>query len=154
MKELTLVYLVRVDTVCLAMKKRGFGEGYYNGYGGKVEACESIVDAAVREVREESLCVLSSKDLTQVADLTFYFSDNTHHVTVYCAENWSGEPQETEEMKPDWFPFSEIPYESMWADDAYWLPRVLRGERLVGEVWFAEDQNTITDMRWQSVVQF
>lgn len=35
----------------MGQKKRGFGEGYYNGFGGKVEQSETILDAAKREAR-------------------------------------------------------------------------------------------------------
>ena len=35
----------------LGQKKRGFGEGYYNGFGGKVEPGETVAQAAAREVR-------------------------------------------------------------------------------------------------------
>jgi 8-oxo-dGTP pyrophosphatase MutT (NUDIX family) len=37
------------DRVLLGEKKRGFGEGYYNGFGGKVEKAETILEAAKRE---------------------------------------------------------------------------------------------------------
>lgn len=37
----------------LGRKLRGFGEGFWNGFGGKVGHGESIVEAAVREVRWE-----------------------------------------------------------------------------------------------------
>lgn len=36
--------------VLLGEKKRGFGEGYFNGFGGKVEAGETVQQAAIREV--------------------------------------------------------------------------------------------------------
>jgi 8-oxo-dGTP pyrophosphatase MutT (NUDIX family) len=36
------------------MKKRGFGNGKYNGFGGKVENGETIQQAAIRETIEES----------------------------------------------------------------------------------------------------
>ena len=49
-KVLTLVFLRREGEVLLGMKKRGFGEGKWNGFGGKVEAGETIVEAAAREV--------------------------------------------------------------------------------------------------------
>jgi 8-oxo-dGTP pyrophosphatase MutT (NUDIX family) len=35
------------------MKKRGFGEGRWNGVGGKVEPGESIEAALIREAKEE-----------------------------------------------------------------------------------------------------
>ena len=37
----TLLYLVENDNVLLALKKRGFGNGRYNGVGGKVENGET-----------------------------------------------------------------------------------------------------------------
>ena len=35
------------------MKKRGFGMGKWNGFGGKVELNETIYNAAERELKEE-----------------------------------------------------------------------------------------------------
>jgi len=35
--ETTLCLLRRNEEILLAMKKRGFGEGKYNGVGGKIE---------------------------------------------------------------------------------------------------------------------
>lgn len=48
-KLLTLV-LVRNDVgdILLGLKKRGFGEGKWNGFGGKVEPGETIHQAAAR----------------------------------------------------------------------------------------------------------
>ena len=48
----------------------------------------------------------------------------------------------------------EIPYGNMWADDPHWLPRVLKGEKLLGKVWFKEDGKTIEDMEWAMVSGF
>ena len=52
-KVLTLVLLREDNRVLLGMKKRGFGAGKWNGFGGKLEAGETVVEAAAREVREE-----------------------------------------------------------------------------------------------------
>ncbi|MCP5842996.1 NUDIX domain-containing protein, partial [Klebsiella pneumoniae] len=49
----TLLFLRRDDELLLAMKKRGFGAGKWNGVGGKIEAGETIEDALVRECQEE-----------------------------------------------------------------------------------------------------
>ena len=37
----------------LGLKKRGFGEGKYNGFGGKLNKGESFEEAACREIEEE-----------------------------------------------------------------------------------------------------
>ena len=49
--QLALVHEETNGRLLLGMKKRGFGAGYYNGFGGKVEAGETIAQAAAREVR-------------------------------------------------------------------------------------------------------
>ena len=52
-KFYTLMFLINEGKILLGMKKRGFGAGKYNGFGGKVEAGETIAQAAVRETIEE-----------------------------------------------------------------------------------------------------
>ena len=47
-KTLSLLFLRREDEILLAMKKRGFGKGRWNGVGGKVEVGESIEQAMIR----------------------------------------------------------------------------------------------------------
>lgn len=47
-KLLTLVLVVQPGRVLLGMKKRGFGAGKWNGFGGKVQTGESIEQAARR----------------------------------------------------------------------------------------------------------
>lgn len=49
-KLLTLLFVLHPDSkqVLLGYKKRGFGNGRWNGFGGKVESNESIETAAVR----------------------------------------------------------------------------------------------------------
>ena len=62
-KLLTLVFLREGEKVLLGMKKRGFGEGKWNGFGGKVEAGETIIEAAAREVKEECGYIVQTQDL-------------------------------------------------------------------------------------------
>jgi hypothetical protein len=35
-----------------------------------------------------------------------------------------------------WFRIEEVPYHEMWEDDKYWLPAVLRGEKVYGRFFF------------------
>lgn len=129
----TLVFLRKPEEgqLLLAMKKRGFGEGKWNGVGGKVEEGETVVEAAARETEEEIGVVVHTAVLKEVARLTFYYEGKLEWdclVHVYTATTWTGDPSESEEMRPQWYPESSLPFESMWEDDAIWLPRVLSGE--------------------------
>jgi len=44
----TLVLIRKEELLLLGMKKRGFGEGKWNGFGGKVNIGETVINAAVR----------------------------------------------------------------------------------------------------------
>ena len=47
-KLLTLVFLRESQNILLGMKKRGFGSGMWNGFGGKVEKGETCLEGAKR----------------------------------------------------------------------------------------------------------
>lgn len=57
-------------------------------------------------------------------------------------EDITGELQETEEMKPQWFEFDQIPYHLMWADDILWCPLFLQKKLFKGRFLF-QGQNRI-----------
>jgi len=145
---LTLAYLLTDTHICLGRKKHGFGTDKWNGYGGKVDEGETVEESAIREIKEESEVTIEEKDLIPVGEITFYYRDKTYHTHIFLVRKWEGEPVETDEIEPKWFRYSEIPYKQMWADDPHWLPEVLRGKRVEGEVWFNEDDDTIKDMKW------
>lgn len=129
-----LVFPVTSTHICLGYKKRGHGDHYWNGFGGKVEAGETIHASAVRELREESGLQIKPADLVQVADLSFVYQDSVVYGGIFTVDTWQGTILETEEMKPQWFLKNDIPYENMWRSDRLWLPQVLNGKKLVGTV--------------------
>ncbi|TSC97829.1 MAG: 7,8-dihydro-8-oxoguanine triphosphatase [Parcubacteria group bacterium Greene0714_21] len=143
-KILTLCIVHKGDKVLLGMKKRGFGQGKWNGFGGKLKEGEGLVEAMKREVREEA--GISLKEFEEQGVLEFEFLGNSEilETHVFKALDFEGEPQETEEMKPCWFPIQEIPFDSMWPDDRYWYPLFLQGKRFKGRFLF-KDQNTIQE---------
>ncbi|MBU4204779.1 8-oxo-dGTP diphosphatase [Patescibacteria group bacterium] len=134
MKNATLCLLVKNNEILLAMKKRGFGVGKWNGVGGKIDkdkGDKDIVAAAIRETKEE--IGININDLEKVALLRFRFPyqiDWNQDVHVFLVKKWQGQPKESEEMSPKWFRANEIPYQAMWDDDKVWLPHVLDGKKL------------------------
>jgi 8-oxo-dGTP pyrophosphatase MutT (NUDIX family) len=130
--------------ILLGMKKRGFGVGKYNGFGGKPLPGETIEAAALREFQEESELRAELENLKKVAEMDFFFPhqpefDQTMH--AFLVEKWDGEPRETEEMAFEWFDLNKIPYDKMWDDDKYWLPKVLDGKILKAKFVFKLEGN-------------
>lgn len=128
--------------ILLAMKKRGFGIGRWNGAGGKFDSEEgdkSILDAAIRETKEE--IGVEIKNPEKVGLFHFRFANKeewNQDVSLFVANDWSGEPAESEEMKPQWFNFDQIPYKDMWPDDTHWMPHILQGKKLEADFLFGE----------------
>ena len=142
MKILTLAFLFRGDEMLLAMKKRGFGAGKWNGYGGKLEEGEKPIDAIVREMQEESGLVIEKEKFREIGYMDFYFNDKKEwdqKVIIYRVDDFVGEPVETEEMKPNYFKISEMPYIEMWVGDAKWIPYVIKNKKFKGEIYFSEN---------------
>ncbi len=136
MKQLTLVLVHQHPKILLGLKKRGFGEGRWNGFGGKLEEGETIEEAARREVSEE--VGLTLNDIEKRGIIVFEFEDGskTLEVHIFCSGDISGEPMETEEMKPEWFHMDEIPFSQMWPDDIHWIPLFLQGKKFKGRFKF------------------
>lgn len=138
-KILTLCLAYRQPKVLLAMKKRGFGAGKWNGLGGKLNPGETIEVAAIRESREEAGIEVQKMEKIGILDFEFKGNPEIMNVHIFRVDSFSGEPVETEEMKPQWFDTSELPFKNMWPDDEYWFPLFLAGKKFTGEFLFDEN---------------
>ncbi len=131
----TLLFLTSGDEVLLIRKKRGHGAGKINGPGGKIDPGETPLQAALRETREET--GVHVPDATLMAEFRFLdLVAQQWYGYVFLAHDFQGTPVETAEADPYWCPISELPFEQMWDDDRYWLPRLLNGEQLRGDFLF------------------
>lgn len=145
----TLCFVLREGSrpqILLGEKKTGFGIGKFNGIGGKLEPGETPEEGIIREVFEEVGLILRKHDLQAAGEITFRFPFQPafdHHVHVFLARSWEGEPRESREMLPQWFSLGAIPFDKMWQDDAYWLPIVLHGKTICAEFEFADDNETV-----------
>lgn len=154
MKQTTLLFLIRTDDICLAMKKRGFGEGKWNGVGGKVSEGESVVAAAVREAKEEIGVDIRTDEVEKVAEIHFSFDDHPEWEQVmhgFVARSWVGEPLESEEMRPQWFPFKDLPFSKMWIDDPHWVPLIVAGKKVRASFTFTHGGAGLKDYSVEEV---
>ena len=152
-------YLRDGDEVCLGVRKRvssGLGENLLAGIGGKIgdspefqnETPDETMD---REAREEIGVILLEKQV--MGRVRFIFTHKppdsqwNQDVRIYSITMWEGEPAETESTRPEWFNMGQIPWERMWYDNKYWLPRVLSGQS-VDAVFLFSDDNKITAYRF------
>jgi 8-oxo-dGTP diphosphatase/2-hydroxy-dATP diphosphatase len=145
MKKLLTLSIIHNDSqILLGMKKRGFGQGRWNGFGGKVIPGESIETAARREMTEEA--GIFTKNMEKRGILSFEFEGNPEvlEVHIFSIPDFEGKPIETEEMRPEWFRLNEIPYEKMWPDDKFWLPILLNGKKFTGSFYFRDNDTLLS----------
>ena len=144
-KILTLCMVHQSSRILLGMKKRGFGAGRWNGFGGKLAEGETIEQAAVRELKEEAGITVQNLEEVGIIDFEFVVPGGSAdtgtalEVHIFRIEKFSGEPQESEEMKPQWFDEKDIPFDRMWPDDIHWLPLFLAGKKFRGKFIFGAD---------------
>ncbi|OGO60444.1 MAG: hypothetical protein A2032_01425 [Chloroflexi bacterium RBG_19FT_COMBO_49_13] len=151
MIQATLCFVFLGDphhSILLGYKKRGFGSGKLGGFGGKLQDGETPAHAASRELHEEAGINTDPSDLAPLGVLIFIFPYKhawDQEVHVFVAQKWCGTPKESEEMRPEWFKITHIPFEQMWDDTHYWLPHILAGERISAVFIINQDNETVKD---------
>jgi 8-oxo-dGTP diphosphatase len=146
----TLCFLLRDGDsgpeVLLGLKRTGFGTGKIVGIGGHVEPGESEAEAVVREVREETGVTVRQEDLADAGVVQFVFPARPAwdmHTRLFTARRWVGEPEESDEIMPQWFQTGILPVDRMWQDADHWLPVVLEGGRVNVVVTLNSDNETV-----------
>ena len=148
---MTLCLAIQDGRLLLGMKKRGFGARWWNGFGGKIEEGETIEEAAKRETQEECGIVIRSMEGVGIHEFRFDSKpEEILEVHVFRVDTFEGEPIETEEMRPQWFVFAEIPYDTMWPDDRYWIPLFLAGKKFRTKFLFGAGD--VTNSKTKQVV--
>ncbi|KKU79037.1 MAG: Hydrolase [Parcubacteria group bacterium GW2011_GWA2_47_7] len=145
----TVVFPVHGKEILLARKTRKIGAGCWNGYGGGPNEGEGLLDAAVRELEEESGIRAFASDLTKIAVIDFHNTktDGTTFVArvhFYTVSSWKGEPQSTDEMTdPTWFPVGGLPLDEMMPADSVFLPVALSGKKIIGSAHYGPFQKEL-----------
>ena len=144
-KKAVVAFLVEGDRVLLGHRKRvsnGLGQDLISGIGGKLEENETNEEALIREIKEEiEVEVVGYREMGRIK---FYFPHKpawNQDVIIYIVDKWEGEPNETTDIKPEWFDKNEIPADKMWKDNSYWLGHVLSGKKVNAEFIHDESGN-------------
>ena len=141
----TICEIINDGRLLLQRKAAGrFGEGKWNGPGGKLKPGESPVDGVIREVLEET--GLTIQDPVLLGNIDFYFGEKTMPdwtTYVFRVTEFTGELVSNDEGELWWFDFNDIPYDDMWEDDIHWLPYLLEGKKVIGTFWFDEGGNKL-----------
>ncbi len=151
MIQATLCFVFRDASqpgVLLGYKKRGFGAGKFDGFGGKLHDGESVPEAAIRELNEESGITVNPPDLSPFGILTFIFPNKPawdQEVHLFKAEKWRGTPSESDEMRPEWFDVDHLPFHRMWDDSRIWMPFFLKGQPIRATFILNHDNETVKD---------
>ncbi|KAF9480953.1 hypothetical protein BDN70DRAFT_804348 [Pholiota conissans] len=144
--------------------------------GGKVEPGETSLQAAIRELQEES-GVLA--DLEHAGSLFFLTkgADFAFQIDIYRAESFTGTITESDEMRPEWFSTSNLPISTdgpeavgsksahasggdqssllpplplaqMWDTDRVWLPLLVSKRKFFGRADFTQEGDVYTPVKW------
>ena len=141
----TLVIIRKNGKVLLGQKKRGFAKGTFNGIGGKQDEGETIEQAMIRETQEEIGITPTKYYPTGKIKFDVYYKGERQILVmyVYICTDFEGEIVETEEIIPHWFIEKNIPYDKMLQDDKLWVPEVISGKSVEGEVIFDENMKVV-----------
>ncbi len=142
--ELTVLCLVHNgDTYLLQNRKKQDWKGYTLP-GGHIEIGESIVDAVVREIKEETGLTIFNPRLRGVKQ--FPTEDGRYIVFLFCADEYEGELISSEEGTMHWVQRSELSNVHL-VNDFYELLQVILDDNL------NEFQYVVEDDKWKIVMK-
>ncbi len=146
---MNIIFPLRGDDVLLGIKTRKIGVGLFNGWGGKQEAHQTMLQSCVAEFKKESGLDSREQDFIKVAEVSFYIHKNDGRIVlnqcdIFFIERFTGTPQVTEEMRePTWFPKNKLPWSKMMIDAPFWVPQILAGERMRYQIHYDDDRKNI-----------
>jgi 8-oxo-dGTP diphosphatase len=138
-----------------SLEYHGEHEGKWNGLGGKCELDESPLQAACREVQEESSLEIPSDQFKALAVLQFpnFKSKKQEDWMVFVftvqlnalqinRKLFEIEGASTSEGDLHWIPIDQLESLNLWPGDRLFLPWVIQNKPFLGTLWY-QDQKVI-----------
>jgi 8-oxo-dGTP diphosphatase len=124
--------------------KTDYHLGKWNGLGGKLEADESPLEAAQRELAEESGLHIPLERFKPLGTIQFpnfkAHKNEDWMVFVFRAEVTEQEARavrySSEEGNLHWIETEKFPELGFWPGDRHFLPHVLEGRPFMGAIWY------------------
>jgi 8-oxo-dGTP diphosphatase len=106
------VFMLRAGSIFLLRRANtGWGDGLLSVPAGHLDGNEQVVDAAVREVREETGASIAREDV-RVVGVMHRMSNNERIDFFLAAEVWRGKPRNAEPSRcsqAGWYPMAGLP---------------------------------------------
>ena len=153
MKLGVLVYIERADTVLMIHRQKADEHrGFWLAPGGKLEKNEAPIEAAIREVREETGLQIQPPDLKAVLsfpdDGDSPFGDEWQ-VFVFYTSFFSGELRtDCPEGQLAWIPREQLTELPMWEGDKLFTPRIFEKGCFLGKFHYKTERLVATKL-WE-----
>ena len=108
-----IIFNKNEEVLLLKRKSTGFSDGLYGFIGGHVEKNEQVIDAAIREVKEEIGIDIKKENLLFKSVMNRKVNENTEYIDfVFIAKEWQGniinmEPEKCSELT--WYQINNLP---------------------------------------------